>query len=59
MVTYIHREFIQILNNIEWMDSTTRQKAIEKAYAITTHIGYPKQLLNNSEISTIYEHVSK
>jgi len=59
MVTYIHREFVQILNDIEWMDKNTRQKALEKAYAITTHIGYPEQLLNNSEIAKVYEDVSE
>jgi predicted metalloendopeptidase len=58
-MNYIHREFIHILNNTEWMDNNTREKAIEKAYAIKTNIGHPPQLLNDSEIATIYENVSE
>ena len=30
MVDYIHKEFIQILNEVDWMDENTRQRAIEK-----------------------------
>ncbi len=41
------------------MDDVTREKAIEKAHAINTIIGNPRQLLNDSEIGKIYEDVSK
>lgn len=30
MVDYIHREFLQILNEVDWMDEDTRQRGIEK-----------------------------
>ena len=48
-----------MLNSVEWMDETTRLQALDKAKAITSHIGFPKQLLNDSQIAKIYENVSQ
>lgn len=55
MVNYIHREFLQILEEVDWMDSVTREKAREKAHAIAPYIGYPDQLLNDSLVGDLYE----
>lgn len=30
MVDYIHKEFLQLLNEVDWMDDNTRQRGIEK-----------------------------
>ncbi|CAG2168313.1 unnamed protein product [Oppiella nova] len=59
MVNFIHKEFIQMLNSVEWMDETTRLQALDKAKAITSHIGFPKQLLNDSQIAKIYENLQE
>jgi predicted metalloendopeptidase len=58
MVAYIHKEFIETLDKIEWFNEMTREKALEKAHSIKTHIGYPEQLLDNSKIAEVYEDVS-
>ncbi|CAG2113421.1 unnamed protein product, partial [Medioppia subpectinata] len=55
MVNFIHKEFIKMLNSVEWMDEKTKEKALDKAKAITSYIGFPKQLLNDSQIRQIYE----
>lgn len=58
MVGYIHREFLEILNEVDWMDVETRQKAKDKAHAITPYIGYPDELLNNTLVGQLYDNVS-
>ncbi len=58
MVGYIHREFLKILDNVEWMDEETRQKAKDKAHAITPYIGYPDELLENDKIADLYKNVT-
>nr|XP_027200738.1 neprilysin-2-like isoform X2 [Dermatophagoides pteronyssinus] len=55
MVGYIHREFMKILDRVEWMDDQTRQRARDKALAIRPYIGYPNELLNNTEIELFYQ----
>lgn len=57
MVEYIHREFLKILDAVEWMDEGTRQKAKAKAYAITPYIGYPDELMDNEKIAELYKNV--
>lgn len=41
MVEYIHKEFLQILNEVDWMDERTRQRAIEKGQL---QISFARQL---------------
>ncbi|XP_068217910.1 neprilysin-2 isoform X3 [Palaemon carinicauda] len=55
MVTYIRAEFDHILHNIDWMDETTRQRALEKSKAITPHIAYPPELLEEQKLTDLYE----
>ncbi|CAM6031901.1 unnamed protein product, partial [Sphagnum compactum] len=54
MVGYIHREYLKILDNVDWINEETRQKAKEKAHAITPYIGYPDELLDNNKIAELY-----
>ncbi|XP_035222859.1 neprilysin-2-like isoform X2 [Stegodyphus dumicola] len=58
VIQYINTEFLNMLQNNEWMDNITKEKAIEKAEAITYNIGYPKELKNNSYISFLYTNVT-
>lgn len=58
MVKYIHKEFMEILNNIEWMDAKTKQRAKDKAMSIQTFIGYPDELMNVTKINEFYKEVS-
>ena len=58
MVQYIQSEFLQMLSENEWMDKKTIDHAIEKAKTISTHIGYPDQLLDDDKVGELYENVS-
>ncbi|XP_021947553.1 neprilysin-2 isoform X2 [Folsomia candida] len=55
MVTDIRKSFLDILKEIEWMDSLTRGRAIEKANSMETHIGYPKELMEDSKLIELYD----
>uniref|UniRef100_T1JUD6 Peptidase M13 N-terminal domain-containing protein n=1 Tax=Tetranychus urticae TaxID=32264 RepID=T1JUD6_TETUR len=57
MVNYIHKEFLTILDEVDWMDANTTQRAREKANAIVSYIGYPDELLNNSKVGELYTNV--
>ena len=48
-----------MLNKVDWMDSQTKLKALEKASTIISYIGFPQQLLNDSEIAKVYQNVSQ
>jgi neprilysin, putative (fragment) len=58
MVTYIQKEFIKILEEIDWMDPVTTKKALEKAKAISPFIGYPAELSNDTKVSEFHQNVS-
>ncbi|XP_035210660.1 neprilysin-2-like [Stegodyphus dumicola] len=57
MVKYIHQEFLNILEKIDWMKKETKREAIEKAFAMKPYIGYPPELLKNSYLSNLYENL--
>ena len=58
MVKYIHEEFLQVLKEVNWMDKKTIDHAIQKARAISTHIGYPDEVLDPSKVGQLYENVT-
>lgn len=58
MVNYIHKEFLKILDEIDWMDEKTTQRAREKALAIVSYIGYPDELLDDKKVGDLYANVS-
>lgn len=55
MVEDIRGAFIEMLHDVPWMDDETKQKAISKAQALTTHIGYPDELTNDTLIEELYK----
>lgn len=58
MVGYIKDAFLQSLENIEWMDQTTKAKAITKAHKINTLIGYAPEILDPFKMEKLYTKVS-
>ncbi|XP_067006028.2 neprilysin-2 isoform X2 [Anabrus simplex] len=54
MVENIRAEFIEILQNVDWMDDATKDRAIDKAKAMAVHIAYPDELLDNSKLEDFY-----
>lgn len=55
MVKEIVLEFRRILKESFWMDKETREKALQKLDAMSTYIGYPDWLMNDSEIEKLYK----
>ncbi|XP_069992152.1 neprilysin-2-like [Penaeus vannamei] len=55
MVRYIRAEFDEILRSIDWMDEATRERAMAKAKAITPHIAYPPELLEDDKLTDLYD----
>ena len=58
MVENIREEFKSILNKTDWMDSKSKQAAIEKANLINSQIGYPNFTYNDTYLSLIYKEVN-
>lgn len=54
MVDDIKSTFISMIHDVPWMDEATKRKAIEKAQALTAHIGYPDELVNDTKIEEYY-----
>ena len=57
MVENIRDEFINILNDVDWMDEKTRQEAIKKAKVLTAHVGYPNELADNNKLEEYYQNL--
>lgn len=54
MVNGIREQFLKMLSNVDWMDDSTKAAAIHKAEAMTTHIGYPPELVDMQKLSDLY-----
>jgi len=49
MVENVRESFLKNLDDIDWMDSETKAKAVEKANLIRKMIAYPDYIVNNKE----------
>ncbi|CAG4955091.1 unnamed protein product [Colias eurytheme] len=54
MVDDIRQQFSKTLSEVEWMDTMTRQAALDKAQAMAAHIAYPNELLDNDKLTEFY-----
>lgn len=50
----IHREFIEMLKKVPWMDEDTRTKAIEKANKMILNIAYPDEMADDHNLEEYY-----
>lgn len=57
MVTAIREEFTSILKTVPWMDDKTREAALSKVKSMTTHIGYPDELMDDTKLVEFYKPV--
>jgi len=55
MVAGIRSEFKKIVGKVDWMDEKTRQSAFEKVDAMSTHIAYPDELLDDQKLIQFYD----
>ncbi|CAH4038346.1 neprilysin-2 isoform X2 [Pieris brassicae] len=54
MVDDIRQQFSKTLSEVDWMDSMTRQAALDKAQAMASHIAYPNELLDDEKLTQFY-----
>lgn len=57
MVNGIRKEFEKILKQVPWMDDETRVAALNKVHAMSTHIGYPDEIMDDQKIEKYYENL--
>lgn len=57
MVNGIRKEFEEILENVNWMDEETRKSALNKLHSMSTHIGYPDEIMDDSKIEKYYKNL--
>lgn len=57
MVNGIRKEFEVILSEVNWMDEQTRKSALDKLHSMSTHIGYPDEIMNDTKIEKYYENL--
>ncbi|XP_069687936.1 neprilysin-11-like isoform X2 [Periplaneta americana] len=55
MVNDIREAFTEIVMELDWMDSETKQRTLEKAHAMRPFIGFPGWLLTPGELEKYYE----
>lgn len=60
LIDKIREVFIETLDELEWMDPASKQKAQEKAMAIKEQIGYPDYILqeDNPSLDQEYAHLN-
>ena len=55
MIETLREAFIEILDELEWMDAETRSVARNKALAMNERIGYPELLTKSEELVEEYQ----
>jgi len=54
LVEEIRKEFLNIVDENDWMDKETKGKAVAKANSIVAHIGYPEEILDMKKLDELY-----
>ena len=54
MVELIRAEFSKMLDELDWMDSETKEKAHTKLEKMASYMAYPKELLDNDLLNEYY-----
>ncbi|KAI5630575.1 VLP3p-4, transcript variant X7 [Venturia canescens] len=55
LIMDIREQFKIVLKKVDWMDVKTREKALEKATAMVSHVAYPEELLDDEVLEKLYE----
>ena len=58
MIANIRQAFLDILHEVDWMDSETRQEAIVKAKSMLQHIGFPTWIIEPATLDQEYMHLN-
>uniref|UniRef100_A0A915E441 Uncharacterized protein n=1 Tax=Ditylenchus dipsaci TaxID=166011 RepID=A0A915E441_9BILA len=55
LFSYIEEAFIDMVEDLDWMDDDTKDEALDKLDAIKIHIGYFDQVFDEDRVNDIYE----
>lgn len=58
MIEDVRSAFADAVQELDWMDTTTRLKTLSKLKAIRNFVGFPAWLLTNDQLDKHYKHVS-
>lgn len=58
MVAGIKNEFVNVLKTVPWMDDKTKRAALQKVNAMSEHIGYPQELMDDEKLISYHKHLS-
>lgn len=58
MIEDVREAFAAAVDQLDWMDSTTRLKTLNKLRAIRNFVGFPSWLLTTDQLDKHYKHVS-
>ena len=54
MVDQIRSKFLEVLDEVDWMDSVTKERAKEKAEAMVEYIGFTPELRDMAKLTELY-----
>ena len=57
MISEVKNAFKQRLMGRGWLDSTTKQRSVDKVDAITQMVAYPDQIFNDTYLEDLYAEV--
>ncbi|CAL1546867.1 unnamed protein product, partial [Lymnaea stagnalis] len=58
MITGIKASFNSLVDDLDWLDAETKALAKDKNEGITSKIGYPKELLNDTYLEDFYSNLT-
>uniref|UniRef100_A0A8C8DLI9 Membrane metallo-endopeptidase-like 1 n=1 Tax=Oryzias sinensis TaxID=183150 RepID=A0A8C8DLI9_9TELE len=60
LISKIQQAYVETLEELNWMDDASKEKAREKAMAMKEHIGYPDHILeeSNQKLDQEYAHLN-
>lgn len=59
MLEDIRKAFEGAVQDLDWMDTVTREKTLTKLHAIRAFVGYPGWIMNASRLDTHYKQVKR
>ncbi|XP_011304084.1 phosphate-regulating neutral endopeptidase [Fopius arisanus] len=55
LVDNIKKQFIEMLQSVDWMDPKTKANAMQKATSMHTNVGYPDELLDDRKLEEYHK----
>lgn len=59
MIEDVRGAFAETIQQVDWMDSSTKVKTLKKLKSIHNLVGFPEWLLTDEQLNKHYENVSR